>query len=205
MQEILKRLTYLTAEDLTEGALRSFFELYIPHIQVEKTDKLSDAVNKALTGMSVLFIDGEQTAVLMDTRSYPIRSPEEPSLERVVRGARDGFTETLVTNVTLVRRRLRDPGLKFEVVSVGRRTRTDVCIAYVDDIVDKTQVDSVREKSRRLISTVSRWPISSWRRPSCTGAGIRTRWCAIRNAPMWSLPICWRAGSSCLWTLRPAS
>ncbi|CAM4282256.1 MAG: spore germination protein [Paenibacillus macerans] len=150
MQEILKRLTYLTAEDLTEGALRSFFELYIPHIQVEKTDKLSDAVNKALTGMSVLFIDGEQTAVLMDTRSYPIRSPEEPSLERVVRGARDGFTETLVTNVTLVRRRLRDPGLKFEVVSVGRRTRTDVCIAYVDDIVDKTQVDSVREKIKAV-------------------------------------------------------
>ncbi|WP_178022723.1 spore germination protein [uncultured Paenibacillus sp.] len=150
MQEILKRLTYLTPEDLTTGALRSFFELYIPHIQVEKTEKLSDAINKTLTGMSALFIEGEQTALLMDTRQYPVRSPEEPSLERVVRGARDGFTETLVTNITLVRRRLRDPGLKLEMVSVGRRTRTDVCIAYIDDIVDKTQVDSIREKIKAV-------------------------------------------------------
>ncbi|WP_372490872.1 spore germination protein [Paenibacillus mellifer] len=150
MQEILKRLTYLTPEDLTTGALRSFFELYIPHIQVEKTEKLSDAINKALTGMSALFIEGEQTALLMDTRQYPVRSPEEPSLERVVRGARDGFTETLVTNITLVRRRLRDPGLKLEMISVGRRTRTDVCIAYIDDIVDKTQVDSIREKIKAV-------------------------------------------------------
>ncbi|MGG6309646.1 spore germination protein [Paenibacillus macerans] len=150
MQEIIKRLTYLTPENLSTGALRSFFELYIPHIQVEKTEKLSDAVNKALTGMSVLFIEGEQTALLMDTRQYPVRSPEEPSLERVVRGARDGFTETLVTNITLVRRRLRDPGLKFEMMSVGRRTRTDVCIAYIDDIVDKTLVDSTREKIKAV-------------------------------------------------------
>lgn len=150
MQEILKRLTYLTPENLSTGALRSFFELYIPHIQVEKTEKLSDAINKTLTGMSTLFIEGEQTALLMDTRQYPVRSPEEPSLERVVRGSRDGFTETLVTNITLVRRRLRDPGLKLEMVSVGRRTRTDVCIAYIDDIVDKTQVDSIREKIKAV-------------------------------------------------------
>lgn len=150
MQEIVKRLTYLTPENLTTGALRSFFELYIPHIQVEKTEKLSDAINKTLTGMSTLFIEGEQTALIMDTRLYPTRSPEEPSLERVVRGSRDGFTETLVTNITLVRRRLRDPGLKLEMVSVGRRTRTDVCIAYIDDIVDKTQVDSIREKIKAV-------------------------------------------------------
>ncbi|MGG1612502.1 spore germination protein [Paenibacillus sp. FSL K6-2441] len=150
MQEIIKRLTYLTPENLTTGALRSFFELYIPHIQVEKTEKLSDAINKTLTGMSTLFIEGEQTALIMDTRLYPTRSPEEPSLERVVRGSRDGFTETLVTNITLVRRRLRDPGLKLEMVSVGRRTRTDVCIAYIDDIVDKTQVDSIREKIKAV-------------------------------------------------------
>lgn len=150
MQEIIERLTYLTPENLTTGALRSFFELYIPHIQVEKAEKLSDAINKTLAGMSVLFIEGEQTALIMDTRLYPTRSPEEPSLERVVRGSRDGFTETLVTNITLVRRRLRDPGLKLEMVSVGRRTRTDVCIAYIDDIVDKTQVDSIREKIKAI-------------------------------------------------------
>ncbi|WP_410768986.1 spore germination protein [Fontibacillus sp. BL9] len=146
LQEIIKRLTYLTPDDISSGALRSFFDLYIPHIQVEKADNLSAAINNVLVGQAALFIEGEQTALLLDVRSYPVRSPEEPSLERVVRGARDGFTETLVTNVILVRRRLRDPGVKFESMKVGRRSQTDVCVAYIDDIVDKVLVDAVKEK-----------------------------------------------------------
>ncbi|WP_175471483.1 spore germination protein [Fontibacillus panacisegetis] len=150
MQEIIKRLTYLTPESLDSGALHSFFDLYIPHIQVEKTEKLSKVINDVLIGMSALFIEGERIAIIMDTRSYPVRSPEEPSLERVVRGSRDGFTETMLTNVSLVRRRLRDPGVKFEVLKVGRRTQTDVCISYIDDIVDKAQVDAVRKKIENI-------------------------------------------------------
>lgn len=108
---------------------------------------MSAVINKVLTGMSAMFVEGDRSVIVMDTRSYPVRSPEEPSLERVVRGSRDGFTETLLTNVALVRRRIRDPGLKFEIMQVGRRSQTDVCVVYIDDIVDKVQVDSVREKS----------------------------------------------------------
>ncbi|WP_416295180.1 spore germination protein [Paenibacillus illinoisensis] len=148
--EVLKRLTYLTPDQISGHALKSYFDCYIPHIQVEKVDKMSAVINKVLTGMSALFVEGDRSVLVMDTRSYPVRSPEEPSLERVVRGSRDGFTETLLTNVTLVRRRIRDPGLKFEIMQVGRRTQTDVCVVYIDDIVDKVQVDSVREKIKRV-------------------------------------------------------
>ncbi|WP_433946387.1 spore germination protein [Paenibacillus sp. SN-8-1] len=150
MQEIIKRLTYLTPESLSGNALEDFFSYYIPHIQVTKMKKMSEVINIVMTGMSALFIDGEEAAIVMDTRTYPARNPEEPSLERVVRGARDGFTETMLTNVALVRRRLRDPGLKFEYIQVGRRTRTDVSIAYIDDIVDKAQVDAIREKIKAV-------------------------------------------------------
>ncbi|MGF9699090.1 MULTISPECIES: spore germination protein [Paenibacillus] len=148
--EVLKRLTYLSPDQVTGHALKSYFECYIPHIQVERVDKMSAVINKVLTGMSAMFVEGDRSVLIMDTRSYPVRSPEEPSLERVVRGSRDGFTETLLTNVTLVRRRIRDPGLKFEIMQVGRRTQTDVCVVYIDDIVDKVQVDSVREKIKRV-------------------------------------------------------
>lgn len=150
LQEIVKRLTYLTPESMDASAVQSFFELYIPHIQVEKTEKLSAVINNVLVGQTALFIEGEQTAIVVDARSYPARSPEEPSLERVVRGSRDGFTETLVTNVILVRRRLRDPGVKFETIKVGRRSQTDVCVAFIDDIVDKTLVDKVKEKIQNV-------------------------------------------------------
>ncbi|MGC5773367.1 spore germination protein [Paenibacillus pabuli] len=148
--EVLKRLTYLTSDQVSGHALKSYFECYIPHIQVERVEKMSAVINKVLTGMSAMFVEGDRSVIIMDTRSYPVRSPEEPSLERVVRGSRDGFTETLLTNVALVRRRIRDPGLKFEIMQVGRRSQTDVCVVYIDDIVDKVQVDSVREKIKRV-------------------------------------------------------
>ncbi|WP_036737253.1 spore germination protein [Paenibacillus zanthoxyli] len=150
LDEILKRLTYLTPNDMSSDAIAAFMYEYIPHIQVEKAEELSVAINQALAGMSVLFIEGESRVIIMDTRIYPVRGPEEPSIERVVRGARDGFTETLMSNIALVRRRLRDPGLKFELHKVGRRTQTDVSIAYIDDIVDKTQVKAVVDKMKTI-------------------------------------------------------
>ncbi|CAM4502473.1 Stage V sporulation protein AF [Paenibacillus typhae] len=150
IDEILKRLTYLTPDEVSTGALSSFMTEYIPHVQVEKGELLSESINKVLSGMSVFFIEGEKQVIVMDTRAYPARGPDEPSIERVVRGARDGFTETLLSNVALVRRRLRDPGLKYEMHQVGRRTRTDVCVAYIDDIVDKTQVQAVTDKIKSI-------------------------------------------------------
>uniref|UniRef100_UPI00403F5B27 spore germination protein n=1 Tax=Paenibacillus sp. FSL K6-1096 TaxID=2921460 RepID=UPI00403F5B27 len=150
IDEILKRLTYLTPDHVSTDVFASFMSEYIPHVQVEKGELLSESINKVLSGMSVFFIEGETQVIVMDTRSYPARSPDEPSIERVVRGARDGFTETLLSNVALVRRRVRDPGLKLEMHQIGRRTRTDVCLAYIDDIVDKTQVQAVTDKLKNV-------------------------------------------------------
>lgn len=150
IDEILKRLTYLTPDHVSTDVVASFMSEYIPHVQVEKGELFSESINKVLAGMSAFFIEGESQVIIMDTRSYPSRSPDEPSIERVVRGSRDGFTETLLSNVALVRRRIRDPGLKLEMHQIGRRTRTDVCLAYIDDIVDKTQVQAVTDKLKSV-------------------------------------------------------
>lgn len=150
IDEILKRLTYLTPDHVSSDVFASFMSEYIPHVQVEKGELFSESINKVLSGMSAFFIEGESQVIIMDTRSYPSRSPDEPSIERVVRGSRDGFTETLLSNVALVRRRIRDPGLKLEMHQIGRRTRTDVCLAYIDDIVDKTQVQAVTDKLKSV-------------------------------------------------------
>ena len=70
------------------------------------------------------------------SKVFPIRSIAEPDLERVVRGSRDGFVETLLMNVTLVRRRIRDERFKLEIMQIGKRTKTDVCMGYINDIAD---------------------------------------------------------------------
>ncbi|WP_274364452.1 spore germination protein [Paenibacillus thermotolerans] len=143
---IMMRLTEIKPEEMTGDALQQFFSLYIPHIQVEKVDNMPEIIHKVLSGGSALFINGETTAIVMDVKALPARGPEEPSTERVVRGARDGFIETLLTNVSLVRRRLRDPRLKLEMLQVGRRTKTDVCVAYINDIADLSLVAEVKKK-----------------------------------------------------------
>ncbi|MCZ8512878.1 spore germination protein [Paenibacillus filicis] len=130
--------------------IRLFDEALIPHIQVKKTDKLKEAIDNVAMGGTAFFFEGQKEAVLVDAKSFPVRTTQEPDLERVVRGSRDGFVETLLTNVTLVRRRIRDPKLKLEITQVGTRTQSDVCIAYIDDICDGQLVKDVKAKIKEV-------------------------------------------------------
>ncbi|WP_343223611.1 spore germination protein [Paenibacillus oenotherae] len=150
LTDILTRLTYLDPSDLSSFALESFFHHYVPGIQVERQGDWNKMMTNVLSGGSALYMDGETELLLIDAKNFPARGPEEPSLERVVRGSRDGFVETMLVNVTLVRRRLRDKQLRYEVLQVGERTHTDVCIAYIDDIVDKDLLESIRDKIKSV-------------------------------------------------------
>ncbi|MEK3881509.1 spore germination protein [Paenibacillus sp. PL2-23] len=146
LTEVLKRLTYLEPDNVDSDALHSFLDLYVPAAQVSEEKDWTKLMEAVLAGATALFIDGEGKALKIDAKSLPGRGLEEPSLEKVVRGARDGFVETLMINISLVRRRLRDPKLRYELVQVGERTKTDVCIAYIDDIVDKELLQSIKDK-----------------------------------------------------------
>ncbi|WP_364148975.1 spore germination protein [Paenibacillus sp. LPE1-1-1.1] len=146
LTEVLKRLTFLQPEDLSTHAFHSFLDLYVPAAQVTKEEDWNNMLTGVLSGGTALFIDGESSVVMIDAKAFPARGPEEPSLEKVVRGSRDGFVETLMVNVSLVRRRLRDPQLRYEIMRVGERTQTDICVAYIDDIVDKELLKSIKDK-----------------------------------------------------------
>ena len=81
-------------------------------------------------------VDGFSGAIVLDLRDYPARNTEEPEKERVMRGSRDGFVETVIFNTALIRRRIRDPKLIVEMVKVGERSRSDVAIVYIEDLVE---------------------------------------------------------------------
>ncbi|HZG75706.1 MAG TPA: spore germination protein [Paenibacillus sp.] len=147
---IMSRLSMLPGNTLSAEAAQKLFDQYIPHIQVDKVETMTEIIGKVLGGGNALFIEGEKAALVMDVKSLPQRGTEEPSVEKVVRGSRDGFIETLLTNVTLLRRRLKDPRLKLEAMKVGRRTRTDVCVAYIQDIADVSLVKAIKEKIEAL-------------------------------------------------------
>lgn len=151
LTEILKRLTYIDPGSLIDhDALQMFLESYVPAIQIKKTTSFSEMIDQVLAGNTAFYLDGESAALIIDAKQYPSRSPEQPSLEKVVRGSQDGFTETLIANVALIRRRLRDPKLRFEMLKVGRRTQTDVCIGYIDDIANTELIESIRDKIKAI-------------------------------------------------------
>ncbi|GAE36767.1 spore germination protein [Halalkalibacter akibai] len=119
---------------------------HLTHVQVEYTDTLEDATTKMLSGLIFILIDGEDQAIAVDVRSYPGRGPEEPDTERVVRGARDGYTENIILNTALTRRRIRDENLRNEIMQVGERSKTDICISYIDGVADPKMVEILKKE-----------------------------------------------------------
>lgn len=110
---------------------------------VREIKKLSEGVNAMLSGDTMMFIEGLETCYVIASRSWPARGVSEPSGETVIRGARDGFTETIRFNTALVRRRVRDTRLKIVPKSLGIRSKTDSAIMYIDDIANKDVLDEL--------------------------------------------------------------
>ena len=120
-----------------------FMDSKIGYAQTSLTDSWEQIIRNVLSGPSVLFIDGFAKAILIDVRTYPTRGIVEPDLERVTRGARDGFVETLLLNANLIRRRVRSPHLSFAMHSVGTKSKTDVAVAYLEDTVNQDLLDKL--------------------------------------------------------------
>ena len=126
--------------------IRHYMNAKIGYAQVSLTEDWDEIVKNILSGPSVLLIDGFDQAIIMDVRTYPARGIDEPDTEKVTRGSRDGFVETMLFNTNLIRRRIRSPRLTFEVKSVGTESKTDVAIAYVKGAVNEELLDTLRKK-----------------------------------------------------------
>lgn len=150
MVEVLSRLSKLDPSTLSHEAMEAFLTQYVPAMQVTRTESFNEMLGHVLMGDTAFYIDGQPGALIIDAKNYPARNPEQPALEKVVRGSKDGFTETLIMNVGLVRRRLRDGNARFEMMKVGTRTQMDVCIGYISDIADPKLVESVRDKIKKV-------------------------------------------------------
>ncbi len=124
----------------------TFLKVGMPYAEVEKIDDAGKAVTAILSGITCVFIDGFDVGIAIDGRTYPARSVDEPWKDRVMRGSRDGFVETLVFNVALVRRRIRDPLFSAEILGVGERSRSDIVLCYIEDKVDKRFVKQLKKR-----------------------------------------------------------
>jgi len=121
-------------------------EQVLPVNAVEERTVVSEAVDQILTGDAALFVDGCASAFIIPSKKLTIRPPMEPQSESVVRGPREGFSESLAVNITLLRRRVRSSQLKFSYLTLGRQTHTKVAISYIEGIASPAIVEEVRKR-----------------------------------------------------------
>ncbi|MCI8293970.1 MAG: spore germination protein [Hespellia sp.] len=145
MLKIMDSFKGIQEGDLPKRATE-FSQRYIPYVEVDILRKFDEVLRNILSGVTCLFIDGYETCIAIDCRTYPARSVDEPETDKSLRGSRDGFVETIVFNTALIRRRIRDPHLIMEMADVGESSRTDVSICYMSDRVDQELLHVVRER-----------------------------------------------------------
>ena len=155
----------LLKDDITEKILEFFYKnvkdenfksaLYfsqsaVPYVEVEVSAELKKVCTDVLSGISALIVEGFTEVILLDTRTYPQRSTSEPDNDKVLRGSRDGFVETLINNTALIRRRIRDTNLTVKAYSVGTQSHTDVAVIYMENKVDKKLLANLDKRLKAI-------------------------------------------------------
>lgn len=117
---------------------------------IDEKESVDDIVSKILSGDTVFLMDGAKKALAVSLRGWERRGIEEPQTESVVRGPREGFTETLRINTSMLRRKIKNPNLKFETLTIGERTKTDVCIAYINGLAKPELIEEIKARLSKI-------------------------------------------------------
>lgn len=147
--KILQSWWTIKPEDMPEDA-HGFSKKYLPYGEIGQLKNEQDVIVQLLTGITCLFVDGYDTCLTIDCRTYPARGVSEPEKDKVLRGSRDGFVETLIFNTALIRRRIRDPKLTMEITSAGESSHTDIAICYMDGRVDTVLLVKIKERIKNI-------------------------------------------------------
>lgn len=154
---IMREMMQCFKEDDTEPNLLSgdrlfdkLTEFILPVADIRHTTDFDSLISGLMSGDTIILIDGCDRGLAVGSEGWDRRGIEEPSSQTVVRGSKEGFTETLGVNTALIRRRIKDPNLRLETKSIGRRTRTGVAVMYIKGIANESIVNEVHERLDKI-------------------------------------------------------
>lgn len=151
--EILLRLmqdfSSIKPEDMPETP-HDFSKRYVNYGETGLEDEENQILIQLLSGLSCLFIDGYDKCITIDCRTYPARGVQEPEKDKVLRGSRDGFVETLIFNTALIRRRIRDTSFTVEIMQAGESSHTDIAICYMKQRADENLLSKIKSRIENL-------------------------------------------------------
>ena len=145
LQKMLQYFNSIQQEDMPQDA-HEMSKLCLPYGEVDLLADWESILKNLLSGVTIMFIDGYSKCLAIDCRTYPMRSVSEPEKDKVLRGSKDGFVETLVFNTALIRRRIRTPELTMEIKSIGESSKTDIVICYMENRVNKEFLKDVIDR-----------------------------------------------------------
>ena len=131
-----------TVEEIIENLL----EIYATGIAKD----VDDAIMHILSGDPIVVFDSKKEIIYVEAKGFPVRSVGTPETESVLKGPREGFNELIVNNVALIRKRIKNPDLKFEALVVGEKSQTSVAICYIDGVAPKKLIDKIKSKIKDL-------------------------------------------------------
>ena len=142
-----KLFIYLLSLKELPSSATTFLESNMPYVECDVTDNSDLMLQMVLSGATLLLGStfGKE-GIVIDARTYPARETAEPENDRVMRGPRDGFVETLVFNTALIRRRIRDAALTMHYTTMGKASKSDLVICYMQDRADPKLVKYLKEK-----------------------------------------------------------
>ena len=151
LQKLLTHIISVKDFESGDNAAVQFVEKHIPAAEADTTNSVDNIILSVMSGCTAFLCDkfpGE--AIIIDLRTYPARNTEEPENDKVMRGSRDGFVETLIFNTAMIRRRIRSPKLTVKYLNAGKSTRTDIALCYMEDRADTEYVKELTDKINRL-------------------------------------------------------
>lgn len=116
----------------------------------KKCSSIDDIIDDIIYGKTMLFIDGFTEVICISTIGWETRSISEPQSETLVRGPREGFTESMSLNISLIRRRLINPNLKFKFMKIGNQTKTLICVCYIEGIAKEPILEELMKRLNNI-------------------------------------------------------
>lgn len=144
--QILEELVNTDVSKQDKSQLSAIIHNRLISESVEVVDTVDDVIRQVFAGLLAIKVSGDRHVYVIDVRSYPGREPQEPDTEKVVRGSRDGFVENIIINTALTRRRIRDERLRFDMMEVGKRSKSDVAVGYITDLANNDLVNVIKNE-----------------------------------------------------------
>lgn len=147
LEKMLEYFTRLTADEMKKAVTAAeAVDKYIPYIEADTQGDTDKFITLILTGAVGMLVEGYKEAIIIDSRTYPARDVQEPESDKVLRGSHEGFVETIIFNTALIRRKIRNPKLTMKGFQVGKSSKTDIVISYLEDKVNKKLLKTVVDK-----------------------------------------------------------